>query len=74
MKRKFRKFLSDNNCITEWYRNVQNDKHHTNLNYLFNKHPPTDFICCPFAWYATPEGVEFWINLEKKWKEEIKKQ
>lgn len=63
MKRKFRKFLSDNDCITEWYRNARKQ---SKVNYIL-KGDPTQWMWRSFTWEGTKEGHDYWMNITREW-------
>jgi len=67
MKRKFRKFLSDNDCITEWYRNARKQR---KVNDVL-KGDPTHWMWESFTWKYTKEGHNYWSNIANLWEEEF---
>lgn len=57
----FKKFLEDNNVLSQYITNV------INYNYLGQRVYPMNFIVHTFFWINTPEKHSFWFNLHKKW-------
>ena len=83
----FIEFLKDNNALKQYVKNVRNFKkshfltweHYTNpftiepLEQCLNDSRWTDnLITCSFLWQRTPEGHDFWKNLNNKWKKQLK--
>lgn len=55
MTRKFRKFLKNNNAYDKYVKNNNGE----------SENPYTFFE--GFIWMNTPEGYEYWLELDDKW-------
>jgi hypothetical protein len=64
----FYKFLVDNNALDKYIYNLDN-----NYNYFEHKNK-NQYILWAFDWVNTHEGYEFWLNLNYKWVEYLKKK
>jgi hypothetical protein len=64
-KKRFYKFLSDNDALIEWSRNIRTVG--KNSNFLFSRIGVYDYIDEAFTWDSTPEGIEFWSTIYSKW-------
>jgi hypothetical protein len=64
LKRKFRKFLYDNDALEAWYINRRNDSE--NWKSIWNRKPYM-WIIGAFVFVNTVEGSEYWMNLSQKW-------
>ena len=60
-------FLDENEALTVFFRNVENDSEPAKLSKLFEK-DPTMWISGAFIWSSTPERHEFWEKLNKEWR------
>lgn len=77
--RDFIEFLEENNALEQYKANNQNCEESIsegeNEMYLFlNKYAgtPTRWIGNAFIWDNTPEGQDFWNELDRQWFERIK--
>lgn len=80
-KRKFIQFLKENDAlipfcvnlaISPWTRKHKRPSHEYNWgNKSLSKHltlkRPSDYINYAFQWEGTPEGKQYWANLDYKW-------
>lgn len=69
----FIQFLKDNHCYNEFLENLRNDSrifNCINLDDLFIEFEETWINA--FDWSNTPEGTEFWINLDYEWSNIVK--
>lgn len=57
----FKKFLEDNNVLSQYITNA------INSDYPGHKVYPMNFIVHTFSWINAPERHSFWLNLHKKW-------
>jgi hypothetical protein len=67
MKRKFRKFLYDNDALFTW---EYNQKHYSvgySKSKLFNTIKAESWISYGFNWNMTIEGNDYWLELSVKW-------
>lgn len=66
MKRKFRKFLYDNDALFAWEKAVKNA--HKTLKYVYNK-PVIEWIGNAFIWSSNEEVLNLngWNKLDDKW-------
>jgi hypothetical protein len=80
MRRKFYKFLSDNDRLTEFNKNFsdpeQTDRRKnwgnpTNKAKYFSQTPVGEYISRAFLWSASPQSTESWENLSIKWNNAI---
>lgn len=76
LKRKFNKFLSDNNAITEFNRNFSHKGQtatrkswcgYANKSTYFSKMDPTNLLNTAFDWEASPQDNSFWSRLNEDW-------
>lgn len=70
MKRKFFRFLKNNNAFDLYCANVQNPicrGRYRGLN-VFKETTPNEWINFAFAYSRTPQGQDFWYDLSVKWK------
>jgi len=70
LKMTFYKFLSDNDALNEYLDNIKkvNDTP-ISLEYLVKKSVNgTDLISSAFIWGSSPEGYEYWRDLDMKWR------
>ncbi len=65
IEEEFYKFLKENNA----YKSFINYTFSKGEN-VFSKHPK-DWITFTFAWYLTTEGMNYWINLNEKWRAKL---
>lgn len=61
---RFTQFLIDNDCLLNFKRQV------SDMSFLASVEP-VDWILMTFDWDKTPEGGEFWEELNSKWYKEI---
>lgn len=66
----FLTFLKDKNAFRQYVRNMQNLSIQS-PNYFFEHTSLCDAIAGAFTWYKTPEGTEFWCQLDKSWLKHI---
>jgi len=69
----FRKFLERNDCLEKWFKNynkydIPNKKNVPLKNFLIGYR--SSYINYAFRWRLSPEGYDYWMNIDKKWKEE----
>jgi len=70
LKMTFYKFLSDNDALNEYLKNVKRGNS-TDITpeYLVKKSVnDTDLISSAFIWGSSPEGYEYWRDLDMKWR------
>lgn len=65
---KFIAFLKKNNCHEQFVKGLMWD----NIDQLFAQNQPESYISAAFLWEETPEGLDFWLELDKKWLKFIK--
>lgn len=72
LKMKFYKFLSDNDALNEYLKNVKrNNSTGITPEYLVKKSVNgTDLISSAFTWGSSPEGHKYWRELNMKWRVE----
>lgn len=64
MEERFIQFLIDNDCLTNFKRQIPDMS-------LVASLAPVDWILMSFDWDNTPEGGEFWEELNSKWYKEV---
>lgn len=64
MEERFIQFLIDNDCLTNFKRQIPDMSLVVSL-------APVDWILMSFDWDNTPEGGEFWEELNSKWYKEV---
>lgn len=72
MKEKFIEFLKTHKAHSGYVRNAKTD-HNTTLDNIAKnwKNRPQNWIGCAFDWDKTPEGRDYWGNLDASWKKEL---
>ena len=76
MKKKFYRFLYENDALIEWKRNIKDPKCTASIKSLrtyFNHYYDVNWITLAFLWDNSPEGFSFWDKLNDKWRKEINK-
>lgn len=69
--KKFTRFLKDNNCFNEYFRNYDEDFAMLSfINLLGSDY--YDLFFSAFNWYEVKEGVEFWEEINDEWRRKIK--
>lgn len=67
-------FLKENNCLDQYKNNVKS--FHVNdlifFRNIFNQ-DPKGYVTSPFLWVGSPEGPDFWKDINQKWKSELKR-
>ena len=58
----FIRFLKDNNCYTQYQRNL---KKYLSIVKKFDK---LHYVIAAFTWSETKEGIEFWNDIDMKWR------
>jgi len=64
MEERFTQFLIDNDCLTNFKRQIPDMSFVASL-------APVDWILMSFDWDNTPEGGEFWEEINSKWYKEV---
>ena len=68
MKEKFIQFLVENDAYEQYMQNFLNFGRSKPFDEWFEQlENKMDGICSCFMWQDTPEGHEFWENLNRKW-------
>lgn len=62
----FDRFLRKNNCYDQFYANLDEDVN-TKEMLRTNWRVGGPFLVA-FHWYHTPEGVDFWFDICRKWR------
>lgn len=62
---KFIQFLIENDCLANFWENL--DREQNNLNELFEKYKPKYILFHSFKFSRSIEGEEFWIGINNKW-------
>ena len=68
IKDSFLVFLENNNCTEQFKINFHNDKDHDSLDDLI-KEGEYFLIIQAFLWDGTPEGEEYWSDIDQLWYE-----
>ena len=72
--RLFREFLRDQGCEAVFDRAFYSYTGFTMLDELLWEEADVEYIFAhSFDWRATPEGREFWLDKDRRWNEEIKR-
>lgn len=70
MKKKLRKrfieFLKEERCYDKFIANYTKGPSVSLRRYLKNT-VPSQYIYSAFYWDTTPEGIEYWLGVQKKW-------
>lgn len=69
IKQKFLDFLADNQALDGFMKNQDVD----NLELFLDMHDPAIYLRGAFHWKHSPEGFEFWYELNNKWQKELLK-
>lgn len=64
MEERFIQFLIDNDCLINFKRQIPDMS-------LVASLAPVDWILMSFDWDNTPEGSEFWEEINSKWYKEV---
>ena len=64
----FYNFLVDNDVLDTYLYNFKNDKHQKDFKKFINQVRDTHLIDAAFTWSQTPEGNNYWYELNIKWK------
>lgn len=70
MKRKFFRFLKNNNAFDLYCANARNPNcqgRYRGLD-IFKQEHPKEWINFAFTYAKTPQGQDFWFGLSMKWK------
>jgi len=68
-------FLITNKCLKEWTYNIKsylNDYNQHGIQYFYKHINAKQYIQFAFAWCETPEGQDFWEDIDKKWQNYLK--
>lgn len=70
MRKNFIQFLRDNNALTEFKANLKKSKKNM-LELLIRiyeeNYAPCNYLVGAFVWRKTPEGFDFWCDLNHEW-------
>lgn len=64
----FKQFLKSRRAWSKWVRNKKSSiNEHESEFFMRNAHQPNMFIAAAFTWEDTPEGDDFWSDLDDQW-------
>lgn len=69
MEKSFERFLLENNLINRFLFNIR--KFSFNPNWGIRNIPKDDYIKLSFKWGDTPQGKDYWQDIDKKWLNKI---
>lgn len=68
----FKQFLKSRRAWSKWVRNKKSlINEHESKSFMRNIHQPEKLIIRPFPWIKTPEGHEFWSDLNDQWQNRL---
>jgi hypothetical protein len=67
MRSEFEQFLRQRGAWDLFIKNLKRD-----VDTFFNENDPCDYICAAFNWERSPEGRNYWIDLQDEWDKQIK--
>ena len=71
MKEKFIEFLKTHKAHSRYVRNAKNSNLTLDIITKTSKDTPQGWIARAFTWIKTPEGHDYWRNLDNYWREEL---
>lgn len=79
MKYKFKAFLTDNDALKAFEKNVSLDQDNINkkintLTPFLIHNDPTYFLLNAFTWGESPQSGRYWFGLDIKWQEIVRNE
>ena len=69
--KEFNKFLRENNCASKFYVNRVKQKKES-VSKMLTKVKPILWADIAFTWKRTPQGHDYWGNIDLKWERRLK--
>ena len=63
-------FLKKHRVLTKFKKNLKKHGHYISLEYFCSVADPEVYIGGGFSWDNTEEGLDFWSDLDDKWRKE----
>ena len=75
MKERFIKFLKNKRLYSKFVRNLEGRSVWAIIQFekFVTTRKPSEYVIKAFIWYETPQGHQFWCDVETEWLKEIKK-
>ena len=75
MKERFIKFLKNKRLYSKFVRNFEERSTWTIIRFekFVTTRKPSEYVIKAFYWDETPQGHQFWWDVETEWLKEIKK-
>lgn len=67
MIEQFKDFLTKEGCLDKFITNTETLDYTQTLEELAETNNPADYVIDAFGWYDSPEGGEFWEDINAKW-------
>lgn len=71
----FKEFLHKNGCYRKFVDNLEPSdseyKKYQNFEVKLKYSEPDDFIICSFVWSKTPQGSDYWNEINNKWLDKL---
>lgn len=67
MIEQFKDFLTKEGCLDKFITNTETLDYTQTLEELAETNNPADYVMDAFSWHDSPEGGEFWEDINAKW-------